>query len=894
LQQGDTAVTGLASRKAAALLIYLACNPGSHPRETLATLLWDDRTSQQALANLSVLLSSLRKQVGDYLAITPQTIGMAPEREFWLDAAEFAARAAMIPAGNAPLTRTTAAQLTQAVELYRGDFLAGFYLRDASGFEEWALLERERLQLLAQDALQRLAAFHAARGHYAAGIPYVLQLTRLDPLREAGQRQLMRLLALDGQRNAALAQYATCMQALEEELGVDPDPETTQLYEQIRAGALEVKPVQTAAAPQPDGRRPNLPAQPTPFVGRAAELAIIAERLDNPACRLLTIVGPGGAGKTRLALRAAAAKTAEFLHGVHFIPLAALETADLLPAAIADVLEFTFARGAAPAAQLVEYLRRKEMLLVLDNFERLLDGAPLLTAILDQAPEVKLLVTSQERLRLQHEWLLSLSGLPLSEPAAVGAGSEAIDLFVSCVQRLQPGYQLAEGDRAGVARICRLVGGSPLGIELAAAWTRLLSCTEIAAEIERSYHFLQAPLRDRPKRHRSLEAVFIHAWELLTDAERHALARLAVFRGGFERSAAAEAADADLATLAGLVDKSFLQVTAPRDGAAGQRYELHETLREFAAARLTEQPHVAAATRQRHGLYFGRFLQAQRPLLRGGQQLAALAAVRAEIRNVRAALRWLWEQDEPETAVFTTAGPALDALFHFYTMRSWFQEGAAVFRAAAEWLRRLAPHGAAALLGQALARQGWMTFLLGQRAAARPLLEAGLAHARAAGTPADAAFCLNYLGALAHYQGDQGQAQAYLAQSLDLCRAAGDRYAEAIARNIMGVVSLAQADYAAARAWLAQSLALKQTLGDQWGMAFSLANLGAAAAATGDAAAARDLVQQSLEIRRAIGDRRGEALCLRDLAHLAEAARDMAEAQRLHAAHAAIMEEIGI
>ncbi|MDV7390976.1 tetratricopeptide repeat protein, partial [Arthrospira platensis SPKY1] len=313
---------------------------------------------------------------------------------------------------------------------------------------------------------------------------------------------------------------------------------------------------------------------------------------------------------------------------------------------------------------------------------------------------------------------------------------------------------------------------------------------------------------------------------------------------------------------------------------------------EFAAARLAERPEVAAAARRSHGLYFLRFLQAQRPLLRGGQQLEALAAVGSEIRNVRAALVWLWEQDGLETAVAAPAGPALDALFHFYAMRSWFQEGEAVFRAAVKWLRRAPQDGdVEALLGQALARQGWMTFLLGRRAAAQALLEAGLAHARAAESTADAAFCLNYLGALAHYEGDQPQAQAALAQSLDLCRAVGDRYAEAIALNVMGVVSLAQADYAAARAQLAQSLALKRTLGDQWGMAFSLANLGAAAAATGDAAAARNLIGQSLEIRRAIGDRRGEALCLRDLAHLAETAGDTAEAQRLHAAHAAILQE---
>jgi hypothetical protein len=293
------------------------------------------------------------------------------------------------------------AALRKAIELYRGDFLEGFHVRNAPGFEEWMLGEQERLRQLALQALHMLTTHHTMRGEYGAGVDYITRLLALDPWREEAHRQLMLLLARSGQRSAALAQYETCCRVLVEGLGVEPSAETTALYERIRA------------APE---RRHNLPPRPTSFVGREEELAVMGQHLANPDCRLLTVIGPGGIGKTRLALQVAAEQVDAFLHGVTFVPLASLLSAELLAPAIADALQLPLHGREAHKVQLLNHLRDKELLLVLDNFEHLVPtGLRLLLDILRAAPEVKLLVTSRERLNLRWEWVMALDGLPYPE-----------------------------------------------------------------------------------------------------------------------------------------------------------------------------------------------------------------------------------------------------------------------------------------------------------------------------------------------------------------------------------------------------------------------------------------------------------------------------------------------
>src|SRR5262245_11067224 len=328
----------------------------------------------------------------------------------------------------------------------------------------------------------------------------------------------------------------------------------------------------------------HLPSPPTPFVGRSEEMALLRQRLDDPDCRLLTLVGPGGIGKTRLAVEAAHKQRAHFVHGAHFVSLALVNSPDLFLFAVGNVLEFLFDGQQAPIVQLINYVRDKRLLLLLDGFEHLLDAVPLLADLLAGAPHLKLFVTSRERLNLQGEWTLPIEGLDY--PRDTGHDHferySAVQLFVQAARQSQPGFSL-NSDAPGVLHICQLVEGIPLAIELAAAWVRLLPCAQIAERLASSLDFLASPVRNAPERHRSLRVVFDHSWALLSSIEQTALAKLSVFRGSFDLEAAEAVGGASLLVVASLVDKSLL-----RTDSTG-RYALHELLRQYAAEQLTRQ-----------------------------------------------------------------------------------------------------------------------------------------------------------------------------------------------------------------------------------------------------------------------------------------------------------------
>ena len=395
----------------------------------------------------------------------------------------------------------------------------------------------------------------------------------------------------------------------------------------------------------------NLPAPRTSFVGRASELDAIDQLLEDPECRLLTLVGPGGAGKTRLALEAAGRRIERYPHGVHFVPLVALASAEFLAPAVAEAMQFTMdgAHSASSAQeQLLDYLVERSTLLVLDNFEHLVDGADLLGEIIERAPNVELLTTSRERLNLQSEWVLDVHGLGLAENG--NGGPAALRLFVERARQVEPGFSLDDDDqRDQVGRICELVEGLPLGVELAASWVSMLSCAEIADEIEQNIDFLTTSKRDVPERHRSLRAAFDQSWRLLSGEQQEVLARLSVLRGDFGREAAAAVAGADLRLLSELVAKSLV-----RRSDFG-RYELHELLRQYAAEKLAAaSPDAVSATRERHARHYLGALAERRSALMGSGVAQARDELRRELDNLRVAAEWAvaaWADDEARVAL---------------------------------------------------------------------------------------------------------------------------------------------------------------------------------------------------------------------------------------------------
>lgn len=589
IRRNGQPLEGFVSAKVEALLIYLAVTGRPHGRETLAGLFWGDKPESRARANLRKALSNLRQLLGGLVTITEQTVVFNRGGAYRLDVTAF--EAALAAAGATPPNPDT---LRRAVELYRGDFLTGFVVETSLPFEEWALAERERLRRLAIQALHQLAAAYTAQGEYTAGINVVCRLLALEPWQEEAHRQLMTLLARSGQQAAALAQFETCRRILANELGVEPLPETQALYQRLKSRGQ--------FAPH------NLPPQSTPFVGREAELAQIAAYLDRAECRLLTLVGAGGMGKTRLALQSAAENLSLFKDGVYVVSLVGVRSAKLLAPAIAKVAGCPLAGSGQPERQLIDYLAGREMLLILDNFEQLLTppGAEeLLVKILAGAPHVKLLVTSREWLKLREEWVVTVEGLTYPDEEAEGGltGAEAasqsiyaysaIKLFVQHAQRLRADFALTAANQPDIIRLCRLVNGMPLGLELAATWTPLLSCAEIVAEVERDLDFLTDSSRQIPERHRSLRAVFESSWNLLTDAEQDGLKKLAIFKGKFQREAAIHATGASLQLLLTLFGKSLLR----RDTLG--RYSMPELLGQYVLEKLAHSSGSAVLGRNR-------------------------------------------------------------------------------------------------------------------------------------------------------------------------------------------------------------------------------------------------------------------------------------------------------
>ncbi|HXV43167.1 MAG TPA: BTAD domain-containing putative transcriptional regulator, partial [Anaerolineae bacterium] len=583
LKRDGQSLSDLLPVKGQALLIYLAVTGQTHSRSALAGLLWGDMPEEVARTNLRLTLSRLRGPVDDYLVVTRHAVSFNFDQPHWVDTVHFETHASTPQHSQLDHLRT-------AVDLYQGDFLADFQVPNAPEFETWTLLERERLRQLAVKALFYLAQEAQQRGVLDEGIEATRRILALEPWLEEAHQQLIWLLAHSGQRGAALAQYELCRRVLAEELGVEPAPATLELYQQIKEGRFETFTNVIAAHLEPIPRQkvahvdapPNghkhlptapslylegtsdeanavthksdLPPQLTPFIGRETELNQIAELLANLDCRLLTLVGPGGVGKTRLALAAAEAEAQRFRDGARFVSLVGVatgQTADLPVITIAKALNYTFSAPQPPRDLLLNHLAGQEMLLVLDNFEPLLAGrqeetgaaVQLLIDLLQRAPHLKFLITSRERLGLKAEWVLDVPGL--AYPSSGGmegiANYPAIQVFVHNARQLKPDFDLTS-EVGAVSRICQFVQGYPLCLELAANWVRRLPCQEIAAKMEQDFDLLATTSPDVADRHRSLRSVFDHSWNLLSEAEQQVFRRLSVFWDGFKWEAAEQVA----------------------------------------------------------------------------------------------------------------------------------------------------------------------------------------------------------------------------------------------------------------------------------------------------------------------------------------------------------------
>jgi predicted ATPase/DNA-binding NarL/FixJ family response regulator/transcriptional regulator with XRE-family HTH domain len=644
----------------------------------------------------------------------------------------------------------------------------------------------------------------------------------------------------------------------------EPAPFTSKVFAASYApqAAPHAQP-SVAALPRPA----RLPSLTNVLIGRQAEQTDIQRRLADPACRLLTLVGPGGIGKTRLALQVAADIADQFADGVAFVALAQVLAAEHVATAIAGALGLSFAGGQAPDDALVAALADRRLLLVLDNFEHLLDATPLLAALLREAPGVRLLVTSRERLRLQAERVFELSGLatPRDDTRAGIDRSDAVLLFLERARQHSDDFALAAANRAAVAQICQLVDGMPLGIELAAAWVRVLSPDEIAAEVRRSLDFLTMNDRDADPRHRSMRAVIDHSWALLTDEERRIMARLSIFRGGCQREAAERVAGVTLPALLALLDKSLIQRSAGAAGAA--RYEMHELVRQYAAAQLDADPREAASARDQHCAYYAAWVNAKKPMLQSPQQHVAVAEIVGEIDNLRAAWQHVVEQRRIEPLWLMSEGTVL---LWFYELRSWYQEGEALTRRAADALRTPPPatRKEQILLGTLTGCQGWFTFRCGRPGLGLKLLEEGLEILRPGDHPLFLLFTLEQLAYLTFFNGELERAVMFQEQVLALARQIDDPWVTGHAlflRAAIFVDHMPEVAYARFHEGLPQIRAA----GDRYHLILSLYHLGEVALARGELREAEQYFAEALRRSAEIGNGVGEVSALNGLAMVA-------------------------
>jgi predicted ATPase/DNA-binding SARP family transcriptional activator len=669
----DGRVVTVERRKTLALLAFLAVAGRAHGREELITLLWPDLDAGRGRAQLRNTLADLQRAIGKgWLDAEGDQVGLAGGAGLWVDVARFHEMLAQVAAHSHPPHRACdvclGAQM-EAANLYTADFLAGFTLDDAAEFDAWQSFQTESLRLELAGVLEKLAAGLAGRGQWEAAIGQARRWLALDPLHEPAQRLLMQLHAGAGDRAAAIRQYQECVKVLQAELGIAPELETTALFEVIRTAQSPIAPLSPSPAPTHD-----LPPDPTPFIGREAELAQIAARLTDPACRLLTILGPGGMGKTRLAIQAARNEADRFVHGACFVDLTPVTESERLPSVILQALAVTGQGAADTQAELLRFLRDRHVLVVLDNFEHLVEeGATLLSAMLHRAPKVKLLVTSRVRLNLREEWLAPLEGmevpvenlatLPASpaEQREIGAplpsqggrrgvaeieeleNHSATALFLACVGRLRPDPQLDDDDARRILHICRLLDGLPLAIELAAARARTMPLERIANELEHGLHLLTTSMRDVPQRHRSMTAALNHSWRLLSKRHRHVLRHLWVFRGGFTAEAAETVAAATPTDLEALTDASWLRLTSD------SRYMLHESTRQYCEEKLgsdrkAQIRETPDQVRERHAAYYRALLNARAPDFY--RRRGVVAETAREMDNLFAAWDWMLARDD--------------------------------------------------------------------------------------------------------------------------------------------------------------------------------------------------------------------------------------------------------
>ncbi len=835
------------------LLAYLAIE-GAKDRRHLAELFWPE--ASEPATSLRVALGQLRKGAPQAISDDGRRLSLGVE----CDAPEL-------------LETIRDHRFERVPPLYAGAFLEGFWLPDwGAELEEWVYATREFIASQVRAGLVRLAESEANRGRLLEAARHATAAYQLRGARPPEPDEFERLHAL--------------LVAGDSPLAVDVRREAGEFGLELRITPAEARARLAPNAPDETSRSSpratpnNLPSARTSFVGRDPELVEVGGLLERGAVRLVTLLGPGGIGKTRLALQIARDQLQEdrFTDGVYFVALESLNTPDQIPRAVADALGVSVQGNADPLEAVVGFVGTRAVLIVLDNFEHLVEGAELASKLLECCPNLTLLVTSRERLQLEEEFVLPLSGLPVPSRTSSLDDAElndAVKLFVQRAKRTRIDFSMLEPDLPHVLEICGLLEGSPLGIELAAAWVKAMPPQEIARELTHGFDLLETTVRNAKEGHRSLRAVFEHSWALLTPREQDVFARLAVFQGGFTREAASEVTNATIPVLASLVDKSLLRVD--QEG----RFERHALVHQYALEKLEVRSEVLRTTRAHHAKFFLELAQAAAPELYGVSKALWLEKLGREHENFRAALEWARTHGQYELGL-RLAG----ALKNYWMIRGHLHEGSG-------WLEHLLEREVVStqrvppdVRATALTGAAWLAHARDDFVRATTLFEESASLRRSLGETGGLEAALVNEAMLARSEGDYVRATSLLEQSLSRQREAKNR--DSIGRDGLGLslsrlalVLCEQGEYTRAETLYDESLALHRELSDRGGIAATLLGQSDIAREQGDAVRTRALAEESIKLFEELGEEWGIAFALNNLALAAYAQGDLERAYAL-------------
>jgi len=932
-------------RKAVALLAYLALTRQTHLRDTIAYLLWPDSGQRSARANLRHTLFVLKQALGDDVLITSrESVALQQKATLWVDALQIQTLLAACQSHGHPSDRVCPdclPLLTEVVSLPAEQFMAGFSLTDSPDFDDWQRSQRQQLNQALGDALDHLVDYFIEKHEYKVAIEHAQHRLALDTFDEASHRQLMDIYSWSGQQGLALRQFEQCTAILANELGILPSSETVGLIEKILSG--QVVP-HKEAPPTVDWHRPqtkvgdewqpaeiprhNLPARLKPLIGREHDLHALQNLLHRSDVNLVTLIGPGGVGKTQLSLWLASTMQDKFPDGTFIISLAALHEPEQVIFTLAETWNLHYQKNQPLLPVVQEYLHNQQILLVLDNFEHLMAAAPLLSQLLAHCNHLSIVVTSRELLNIREEQVYTLSPLSLpklAQPISFDeiASSDAVTLFVQRAQAITSNFVLDQTNAMDVAEICRQLDGIPLAIELVVAWVRLLSPRTLRQRLlgpgAVPFELLRGGVRDAPPRHHALKETISWSYDLLTEAEQELFCLLGVFVGGCTLEAVEyaiewvglTASDHVLNGLASLENKSLIQHTMQTNGES--RFFMLEMIREFALEKLRANDGIDRTgvdkTMCAHANLYATFAEIAVPALVGSEHRSWIQRLNAEHNNCQAALNWAISHQQTKLAIRLAS-----ALWEYWVERGYYREGRRFLEMVLQ------------LIGSAERTTGYATILIGLGTVcraqgdmdeARQTLQEAVSICRelkdermlataverlVVGCALDFnlsqidQLCAeasdlykradNQLGVIrirqqfgmqSYYNGDYDVAKAIFEEALTIYRL--QQYEAEIGQTLcnLGRVLFQQQKFPEARQCFTQARAKAQERGDQGLIGQTLYFLGRLAYYHADGKKAKSLLEESLRINRAIGTRAAEIAF--PLAFLSAIARDNGDIQ---------------